>query len=225
MNIKSLARAIIDACINCDNVDYEVATLYNTCNANPQLLLDLEAADCQCVGLAFTEMAIHSCLIDKKSNKRDYAGNEVCAENAIYCLGKCLLDAVDNVIAAPTLFHLLEHEKLVWDPLRTVAFNRCGASVLLDLELLKLFHHSSFYVLSHFYDIRTSSLLISMNPFYIPIQNYYLPHPNTITDFLETLKKNREDYTSDEYLKTCRQDFIEIHNVCAEMIKGNYGFL
>ncbi|MDE5762265.1 MAG: hypothetical protein K2H68_01985, partial [Bacteroidales bacterium] len=64
-----------------------------------KVLINLPSEDCQCVGLAFTNMALCYDFGDEDINS-------VAAENAYYCLAKCLIEK-NNTFVAPAIYTIM----------------------------------------------------------------------------------------------------------------------
>ena len=89
------------------------SVLYNEVGPMKQggrALINLSSDDCQCVGFAFTAMALYYDFSDEDVNS-------VAAENAYYCLARNIIEK-GNSFAAPAIFMLMqEGSKLMKDKL------------------------------------------------------------------------------------------------------------
>lgn len=200
--------------------------LFNECyGKSGHMLLQLASHGTQVVGLAFSNIALFLDFEDK-----DF--NSVAAENAVYCLGRCIIET-DNAYCAPSIFTiLLKQPSLLKDKLIethcSVSQKRVGMPIgmMLGGNPFTAPHLSEFreqattekriaimaYLLSLFYDKESNKITIRTD---LP---YNLPKTNDIEKFTVLVRDNIEyDYQS--LLKEGQEYFYELFSTCQDTLK------
>ena len=203
--------------------------LFNACYGNNGYkLLQLSNKNkqvVQIVGLAFTNIALYL-------NFNDEDLNSVAAENAVYCLGRDIIEN-DNTFCAPAIFTLLfRRPSLLKDKLIethcSVSEKRVGMPIGLMLRgnpytapHLDKFREQAMiekriaimaYMLSLFYDTKSNDFTI---PTDLP---YNLPSTKNISDFL-SLKMNNIKYNDDILLSEGKEYFYELFSMCQDTLQ------
>lgn len=200
--------------------------LFKTCHGrNGHKLLQISSNNTQSIGLAFTSIALHL-------NFNDSDLNSVAAENAIYCLGRSIIEK-DNTFCAPSIFTiLLKHPSLLKDKLISthisVSEKRVGMPIgmMLGGNPFIAPHLSDFreqateekriaimaYMLSLFYDTK-------LNEYKVPTDVVWnLPSMNDISNFSTLVKNNiKYDYLALE--NEGKDYFYELFNMCQETLR------
>ena len=229
MTIKEIATAV--SCnFNTNNqkecLNAMVALYRETNGSNGRKLIDLDAQDCQSVGLAFAKMALFF-------DNGDSDINSVAAENAYYCLAKSYI-YTENRFVLPAVFTLLNDKRLLlsdklisnWSDM---AQKQVGMPIGLMLEgnpftdtKLQGFRDQAigfsafiqFYVLNIFYDLDKGEFLIPTDlPYCLPSKsdiNCFLDNLNIGIQAIErhTLKKEGEKHFSGVY-KQCEETLMK----------------
>jgi hypothetical protein len=188
-------------------------------------LLQIASHSTQVVGLAFSNIALFLDFEDKDLNS-------VAAENAVYCLGRCIIET-DNTYCAPSIFTILfKHPSLLKDKLIethcSVSQKRVGMPIgmMLGGNPFTAPHLNEFreqattekriaimaYLLSLFYDRDSNKITIRTD---LP---YNLPKTNDIENFSKLVSVNIQyDYKS--LIKEGRAYFYELFSACQDTLK------
>lgn len=186
-------------------------------------LIQLESTDCQCVGLAFTSIAL--CY-----NFNDEDVNSVAAENAYYCLARCLHET-NNTFVAPAIFSLMQNgAKLLADKLISswcnMAQKQTGIPIGIMLggnpfrdprlsdfreQAIGFKEYISYYALLKFFNVQEHKYLI---PTDMP---YFIPNESTINSFL---KKNHEliNTQKGDFVSKCKDHFLSVYEECKDTL-------
>lgn len=187
-------------------------------------LLNLPASDCQCVGLAFTCMALFFDNGDKDINS-------VAAENAYYCLAKTYIGS-NNSYALPAVFTLLQRKPfLLYDKFIanwcTFAQKEAGMPIGMMLggnpfrdpklqdfrnQAVGFIEQVKYYVLNIFYNVDNSTFNM---PTDLP---YHLPNQAEIKTFLSAIGKN-ENFSYSEYFSIGKKHFEGVFKECENTLK------
>lgn len=200
--------------------------LFKACyGRNGHKLLQLSSDNTQVVGLAFANIALYLDFNDEDMNS-------VAAENALYCLGRNIIEN-DNTFCAPSIFTMLfKRPALLKDKLiaahASVSQKRVGMPIGLMLggnpfnaPHLEEFREQATtekrigimrYLLSLFYDTASDKFTI---PTDLP---YNLPSNKNIEDFI-ILKKNNIEYDDNSLLEEGQDYFYEIFSECQDTLK------
>lgn len=202
------------------------SVLYNEVSPRKQggkVLISLSSDDCQCIGMAFTTMAL--CY-----NFNDEDINSVAAENAYYCLARNLIET-DNSFVAPALYTLMQKgAKLMEDKLISswchMAQEQTGMPIGLMLggnpytdpklndfrqQAINFKNHIAFYALKLFYDIVERQYKI---PTDLP---YYIPNEKDINSFLIRIESD-PSFKSNDIDNNCREHFISVYEQCKDTL-------
>lgn len=188
-------------------------------------LINLSASKSQCVGLAFTTMALCYSFGDEDINS-------VAAENAFYCLSKNLIET-NNKFAAPAIFTIMQKgSKLMSDKLirsmMSLAQKQVGAPISIMLggnpltdpgleefrqqAIMSVKDFTSYYVLLKFYDIANRQYLI---PTDMP---YYIPQESDIATLVERIR-NIPSFESETFDEQCKQHFMSVYDECEKTLR------
>lgn len=220
---------------NC-NLSFNMGNSQNAINFMNQLfdvcygrhghkLLQISSHCTQVVGLAFSNIALFLDFKDKDLNS-------VAAENAVYCLGRDIIET-DNTFCAPSIFTILFRQpSLLKDKLIethcSISQKRVGMPIgmMLGGNPFTAPHLNEFreqattekriaimaYLLSLFYDKNSNKFTI---PTDLP---YNLPKTNDIEKFSNLVSVNIQyDYKS--LIKEGRAYFYELFSACQDTLK------
>ncbi len=186
-------------------------------------LINLPANDCQCVGLAFTTMAICYDFGDDDINS-------VAAENAYYCLAKSLIEN-NNSFCAPAIFSILaKRPQLLKDKLISswcsIAQKEIGMPIGMALggnpyvdprledfrqQAISFKDFIMYFALTKFYDITNDEYLV---PTDMP---YFIPKGNEVRSFIETIKQNPA-YGKSAFFGECEKHVKSVLAECEDTL-------
>lgn len=186
-------------------------------------LINLANSDCQCVGLAFTSMALCYDFGDEDINS-------VAAENAFYCLTKNLVEN-DNTFVAPAIFTILQirpqllKDKLIssWCDLAQKQVGipiglMLGGNPFLDPRLndfrQQAFNYKDdimYYLLSKFFDIEKMEFTVPED------LCYFIPNKSIIIPFLDKMKDN-PSYFKKSFMNNCKEHLISVFKQCEDTL-------
>ena len=200
--------------------------LFEACyGRNGHKLLQLSTQSTQVVGLSFTYIALYL-------NFNDEDMNSVAAENAVYCLGRTIIEK-NNTFCAPSIFTILfKSPSLLRDKLiaahSSVSQKRVGMPIgmMLGGNPFTAPHLNEFreqattekriaimaYMLSLFYNANSDEFTI---PTDLP---YNLPSNVDIADFLILIKNNIE-YDYDTLIREGKEYFYELFLMCQDTLQ------
>lgn len=187
-------------------------------------LINLSADNGQCVGLAFTHMAL--CY-----NWGDEDINSVASENAFYCLAKNLIEK-HNTFVAPAIFTIMQKgSKLMKDKLIAswcdMVQKQIGMPIGMALggnpyadpklddfrqQAIGFKDDIAYYALTKFYDVDKEEFTI---PTDMP---YYIPKETEIQIFLTRVKANPA-FGNDSFLKNCEEHFSSVYKQCGKTLR------
>lgn len=186
-------------------------------------LLGLSAEDCQCVGLAFTTMAL-------RFDWGDEDINSVAAENAYYCLGRSLVET-DNTFVAPAIFCILLikpqylRDKLIASFCSLLAKEGSLQQVLsyrnpykdpslndFREQALSFKTVIMYYALTQFYDIDKNEYLIPLD---LP---YYIPTEEVILSFISRIKSIKTQ-NEEKFSKVSKVHFMSLLKACTQALE------
>lgn len=188
-----------------------------------EALICLSNSDCQCVGLAFTTMALCYDFGDEDINS-------VAAENAYYCLAKSLIEK-NNTFVAPAIYTIMQKGgKLMKDKLISswcdMAQKQVGMPIGIMLggnpftdpklddfrqQAINFKDYISYYALIKFYDVKQQQYLI---PTDMP---YYIPNESEIKSFLTIIKTN-PSFLKDDFVADCEEHFVSVYEQCKKTL-------
>jgi len=198
--------------------------LYNEVGPRRQggrALLTLSDDQCQCVGLAFTHVALDFDFGDQDINS-------VACENAFYCLCRNLIKT-GNSFVAPAIFTILtKSPTLLKDQLISswcdIAQKQVGMPIGMMLggnpfrdprlenfrqQAMGFKEHIRYYVLEKFYDIESHQYTISID------RSYFMPSEDEIIRFLSYVKAN---VNSTDIAVQGERHMLSVYRQCEETL-------
>lgn len=208
------------------SANYLCGVLYNEVGPRKQgghAIINLSSEDCQCVGLAFTAMAL--CY-----NFGDEDINSVAVEDAFFCLSRNLIDE-GNTFVAPAIFTLMQKGgKLMKDQLISswcsMAQKQVGMPIGIMLggnpfkdprleefrqQAIGFRNDIAYYALLKFYDVDKQEYTI---PTDMP---YFIPSESEVNSLLAKVKEN-PSFGTDSYIKNCEEHFISVYEECKDTL-------
>jgi len=189
-------------------------------------LLCIDSNDCQCVGLAFVNMALSYDWGDRDINS-------VAAENAYYCLAKSFIEK-GNTFVMPAIFTMLNSEpSLLNDKFISnwcdMAQRETGISIGMMLggnpfidprlqefrnQAIGFIKQVQYFALGMFYDIQHSKYKIPTD------LSCLIPNQKKIDQYLLSIKKY-EDFEHTNYSIVGKKHFEGVYKQCEETLKKN----
>jgi len=224
-DIEELASQLNLACnLNHSQAGNLASLLYNEVSPRRQggrALLALDDRQCQCVGIAFTHIALNFDFGDKDINS-------VACENAFYCLCRNLIKT-GNTYVTPAIFTILtKSPALLKDKLISswcdMAQKQVGMPIGLMLggdpfrapwledfreQAFGFKDHIRYYVLEKFYDIESNQYKI---PTDMP---YFIPSKETIVEFISYAQENIK---SENIANEGKQHMLSVYEQCEETL-------
>ena len=200
--------------------------LFKSCyGSNGHKLLQLSSQNTQAVGLAFSYIALYL-------NFNDEDLNSVAAENAVYCLGRNIIEK-NNTFCAPSIFTtLLKKPSLLKDKLISAHCSvlqkrmEMPIGIMLGGNPFTAPHLNDFreqaitekrfaimtYLLTLFYDIESKEFTI---PTDLP---YNLPSTQDLSDFTKQIKSYL-DYDKNALINEGEMYFYELFSMCQDTLQ------